>query len=362
VIGLSNVLSVLALALGVATLLALAGVIYMMVRYTSVIARHFEAQPVFLPLRVSPVEADETVEFRSTDGYTLSGSYFRSRTGLQSGVIVYCHEYLSDRWSFRPYIDELRDIGFDIFSFDFRNHGSSATEEGYTPIQWATDRELRDLRGALAYLRSRPDRDPAGLALFGVSRGGTTALLATAVEPDVWGVVTDGAFPTSGTMLPYILRWAELYVKSAFIRHAVPMWVYRLLAWSGRRRTERTMGCRFPSVERAAARISPRPWLLIHGQADTYISPQVALGLFDLAGEPKEAWLVTGAKHNRCLERDPGRYAGRIRDFFERVAPRRPVPAVAEVVMQNTSAAGVGYSQPLEPAELVSEIASPISG
>ncbi len=43
-------------------------------------------------------------------------------------------------------------------------------------MQWTTDHEVRDLRAALAYLRTRPDHDPAGFGLFGVSRGGTTAL------------------------------------------------------------------------------------------------------------------------------------------------------------------------------------------
>jgi pimeloyl-ACP methyl ester carboxylesterase len=334
----------------------------MLVKYTPVIARHFQAQPLFLPLKVTPVEDGESVEFSSADGLRLSGTYFRSRTLQQCGVIVYCHEYLSDRWSFRPYIDGLRDLGFDIFSFDFRNHGSSKTEAAYAPMQWATDREVLDLKGALAYLRTRADRDPAGLGLFGVSRGGTTALLTAADEPDVWGVATDGAFPTSGTMLTYILRWAEIYVTSGIVRNAVPRWLYRLLAWSGRRRTERSLNCRFPSVERAAARIWPRPWLLIHGQADTYISPEIALGLFHRGKDPKEIWLVSGAKHNRCLERNPEAYAARVYDFFERIGPRRPVPAAVELGVATTAALADRYSHPLAPAELAREIVSPISG
>ena len=44
-------------------------------------------------------------------------------------------------------------------------------------MQWTTDHEIRDLRAALAYLRTRDDHDPAGFGLFGVSRGGTTALI-----------------------------------------------------------------------------------------------------------------------------------------------------------------------------------------
>ena len=45
-------------------------------------------------------------------------------------MIVYCHEYSSDRWSFHPYVDHLRDLGFDLFTFDFRNHGDERSRAG----------------------------------------------------------------------------------------------------------------------------------------------------------------------------------------------------------------------------------------
>ena len=82
------------------------------------------------------------------------------------GVVVFCHEYLSDRWSASRYADYLRDLGFDLFSFDFRSHGESESDPPYSPLQWVTDHELADLDEALAYLSSRPDADPAGVALF----------------------------------------------------------------------------------------------------------------------------------------------------------------------------------------------------
>src|SRR5262249_43518133 len=146
--------------------------IYVTIKYAPVVSRHFLTAPPFLPLRLSPLEEGESVEFTTDDGLTLSGSYLPGRTLEQSGMIVYCHEYLSDRWSYYPYLDHLRDLGFDVFTFDFRNHGDSESEAGYEPMQWTSDREVRDLRAALSALRSRPDRDPAGFGLFGVSRGG----------------------------------------------------------------------------------------------------------------------------------------------------------------------------------------------
>jgi uncharacterized protein len=126
-------------------------------------------------------------------------------------------------------------------------------------------------------------------------------------------------------MLAYILRWAELYIPNPVLRRTIPVWLYRVLARAGRRRSERLRGCRFPDVEKAVGRLAPRPWLMIHGQRDTYISPEVVRELFERGDGPKELWLVPDAKHNRCREREPEAYAGHLLDFVDRYAPRRPI-------------------------------------
>jgi pimeloyl-ACP methyl ester carboxylesterase len=319
------------LILLVPTLVALgllaAFLVYVYIRYAPIVGRIFEEKPLFLPLRLPPAQDDgESVSFATGDGLKLEGTYLPARTASRLGVLVFCHEYLSDRWSYRPYADHLRDLGFDIFTFDFRNHGRSESDPNYRPLQWVTDHEIADLRGALAYLRSRPDHDPAGFGLFGISRGGGTALVTGAGDPGVWGVITDGAFPTRGTMLAYILRWAEIYVGSPFLWRRMPLWMFAYVGWTGRIKSQRKLRCRFPDVERAVARLAPRPWLMIHGGKDAYIGPEIAHLLFAEAREPKEMWIVPGAKHNRCREIQPDRYAERIASFLERVAPRRAIP------------------------------------
>ena len=239
--------------------------------------------------------------------------------------MVYCHEFLSNRWSYRPYIDHLRDLGFDVFTFDFRNHGESPAEPGYEPMHWASDREVRDLRAALAYLRTRPDRDPAGYGLFGVSRGGTTALLVTPEERDVWGVITDGAFPTIGTMMAYILRWAELYLRNPLVRRFDPPMALPQPGPFGTAAVGARAGLPLPRPGEGGGADGARPWLAIHGQRDTYINPEIVEELFDRGNGPREMWLVPEAKHNRCREREPEAYAGRLLDFVDRYAPRRPI-------------------------------------
>jgi uncharacterized protein len=374
VIGLLASYPSLTLGLLVPAVVAVALIIYLTVKYAPIIGQKFEEPPLFLPLRVGPSERGEPVVFPTSDGLTLAGTYLRARTTGRAGVMVYCHEFLSNRWSYRPYIDHVRDLGFDVFTFDFRNHGESQTEAGYEPMHWASDREVRDLRAALAYLRTRPDRDPAGYGLFGVSRGGTTALLVTPEERDVWGVITDGAFPTIGTMMAYILRWAELYLRNPLVRAMVPRWLYRVLARAGRRMSERRRGCRFPDLEKAVRRLAPRPWLMIHGQRDTYINPEIVQELFDRGDGPREVWLVPDAKHNRCREREPEAYAGRLLDFVDRYAPRRPItelprpepepepePSEEPAIVAVTGELAGGFDSEIEAPELsAGEVAAPL--
>ena len=304
--------------------------VYVAIRYTPIVGRIFEEKPLFLPLRVPPLENDgEEARFLTADGVEIAGTYLGARTRTRAGVVVFCHEYLSNRWSCVPYTDSLRDLGFDVFTFDFRNHGDSGRDAVYQPLQWVTDHETKDLHAALTYLRTRPDHDDAGFALFGVSRGGGTALVAAAKQRDVWGVITDGAFPTKGTMLAYILRWAEIYVGSEFLWKRMPLFIFAFIGWMGRVASQRRLHCRFPDIERAVARIAPRPWLMIHGEKDAYIGTPIAKRLFAEARAPKELWIVPKAKHNRCREVEPKVYAARLAEFLRQSAPRR-LPATSE--------------------------------
>ncbi len=332
----------------ISALLALATVAgfltYVVIKYSPIVGRIFEEKPMFLPLRVAPIDGGEDALFRTRDGLTLAGTYLKARTATRAGVMVFCHEYLSDRWSAIPYADHLRDQGFDLFTFDFRNHGESPKDPDYSPLQWVTEHEVYDLQAALAYLRSRPDADSAGVGLFGVSRGGGTALCVAGREPRVWGVITDGAFPTRGTMLAYILRWAEIYVGNPFFWKAMPIWIFDFLGWSSRLRTQMKLHCRYADVEKGAARLAPRPWLAIHGQKDAYIGVDIARGLFGRAGEPKELWIVEGAKHNRCREKDTTAYVARVADFIQRDAPRRPPANPPEVLVEAEPLTAVSFA------------------
>ncbi len=357
---------------GVVALLAL-GVggflLYVELSYTERVARMFSQAPVFKPLRGEPDPGGEEVRFPTSDGLELAGTYYRTSAGTRRGVLVFCHEYLGDRHSAYEYVGSLRRDGFDLFAFDCRNHGDSQGEPGYQIIQWVSDREVTDLRGALEYLRSREDADPAGVALFGVSRGGGTVLCVASQEPRVWAVVTDGAFPSRSTMLHYVRRWAGILVRPWLLR-LMPDIALRYATWAARRRLSHDLKRRFPSIERAAGRIAPRPWLAIHGGRDAYIEPSILEELVSRAGSASTTtvWIVPKAKHNQCQATEPAEYRRRVTEFLQAAAPRRAgVETVAGreseievVVTQNLRTNGNG-SAGVAGAELPVPIAMPSS-
>jgi hypothetical protein len=83
------------------------------------------------------------------------------------------------------------------------------------------------------------------------------------------------------------------------------------------RRIARRWKCRFVSLERALPKLR-RPLLMIHGDGDTYIKPDMAKSLFQRASEPKELWLVKGAKHNQAFHIAGEEYHRRVLAFFDK--------------------------------------------
>ena len=47
----------------------------------------------------------------------------------------------------------------------------------------------------------------------------------------------------------------------------------------------------------AAARISPTPLLIVHGDRDEYFQADHAEQLFEAASQPKELWIIAGLGH-----------------------------------------------------------------
>ncbi|MBY0460145.1 MAG: alpha/beta fold hydrolase [Gemmataceae bacterium] len=294
-------------------------VVYLYVRwkYMGFLTRIFQEKPLFVVPRGEPDPAAEQVTIPAADGLALRGCYLRTTADRRKGVILFGLEFGSNRWACRQYCQNLLDAGYDVFAMEPRNQGESARDPNYEPLQWVTDRDVSDLRAAVAYLRSRPDAAADGIGLFGISKGGSTGLIVASADPWIRCVVTDGMYGTHTTVVPYMQRWIQIYSGNRRIQKALPNWFYGFVGTAGVRRVARNRGVTYPSVEKAAAKLN-RPLLMIHGEGDTYIKPEMAQALFARATGEKRLWMVPKAKHNQALHVAPDEYARAVREFFDR--------------------------------------------
>ncbi len=290
---------------------------YLRWKYLHFMVRIFQEKPLFIIPRGQPDPTAEDVTLRTADGLSLKGCYLKAR-GPRRGVILFGLEFGSNRWACIPYCEDLLVAGYDVFTWEPRNQGDSDRQPGYDPLQWVTQYELHDVRAALDYLKRRPDADPRGIGFFGISKGGSTGLIVFADDPYVRCFVTDGIFATYTTLVPYMRQWFRIYNDHYALQGLLPSWYYGVIGKVGLRWAERERHCRFPYLERAMPKLAPRPLLMIHGGGDTYIKPEMARALFDLAREPKEFWLVEGAKHNQAFHLAGEEYRRRVLEFFDR--------------------------------------------
>lgn len=283
--------------------------------YLPRVARGFQEKPLFIIPRGQPVPDAEEVRFPTESGLTLTGCYFKTKRPRR-GVILFGLEFGSNCWSAWGYCEHLVQAGFDVFAFECRNQGQSDSLAGYEPLQWVTSFEVEDTHAALEYLHARPDADPRGVGLFGISKGAGAGVIAAARDRRVLCVVTDGMFDSSVTLRGYMRHWFGIY-NTRFPLILIPQWYYRYIASLTLRLVGRERKCGFPSLERALGRLAPRPLMMIHGEQDAYIKPEMAKALFDRAGEPKEFWAVENAKHNLALHVAGDEYRERVLRFFE---------------------------------------------
>lgn len=106
------------------------------------------------------------------------------------GTIIFCHGYGNSQERFYGY-DYLRsDMGWNVATFDFREHGESSrsmwslTTLGYHE-QW-------DLRAVIDWCEKRGAQKP--YVLYGRSMGAATALLEASKDPRISGVIASSPF------------------------------------------------------------------------------------------------------------------------------------------------------------------------
>lgn len=294
--------------------------------YLPIVLRIFEEKPFFKATQSFADTEAEEFEIPTTDGLKLTACLVRSTAQEKRGLILFAPEYGGTRWSCLHYAGHLLEAGYDLFAFDFRNQGASDHLEGYQPLQWVTQHEVADVRAVIQFLKDAPFCPTEGIGFFGVSRGAGAGIVACSGDPFVKCLVTDGAFGTVATMIRFMIKWVSIYNSQINLQQWIPKWGYGLLGLSALNEVHRRRQLAFPSVRNALRRLKQRLYM-IHGKADGYIRPEIALDLYKAAPRPlKQLWMVDGAKHNQAIDVAEDEYKLFTSEFFCEHLVTEPVP------------------------------------
>jgi uncharacterized protein len=220
----------------------------------------------------------------------VRGWYARPSNGV---VIVFAHGAPGDRTSLLPEARFLAGAGYGFVVLDFPGHGESKGE-----VHWGVP-SRRALQAAVDFAIS--DTEVTGVGLFGFSMGSSVVAQVAAWDPRVAAVVMSGAFTSADEQIRHEHRgWRSLLRWPAIL--------------GSRKHAPRSELVTTPFV----SRIAPRPLLLVAGGRDAICPPWMTERLFAAACEPKEMFVLEGARHGRYLEVDPGAYLERVKDFYDR--------------------------------------------
>lgn len=245
----------------------------------------------------------ERVTFQTSDGIELVG-WFVAGDGDGAAIAV-SHGSGANGPGTYPGVAFLNRAGYHVLVFDHRAHGQSGGN-----VSTLGPREILDLRGAVAYLRSRPDIDPERVGVMGCSMGSVVAIGAAAEDPAIKTVVAESVYADMGELWT---RFGYVGIKKTSIH-----W-----SWGGLMRLASWVWTGYPVArfkpEALIGRISPRPVLIIHGELDNAATTVAdARRLYGAAREPKELWIVADAGHCSAHALFPEVYEERVLEFFDR--------------------------------------------
>jgi len=242
----------------------------------------------------------EDVFLKTKEGFDLS-CWLIKASQQAKGTVIILHGVSESKIAGLPMAKALHDRGYNIFLYDSRRHG----ESGGTYCTYGYH-EKYDARMVIDYLLNRKDVTVEKIGLFGWSMGAAVSIQVAAIDSRVVAVVAESGFATLRTVFDdYQKRMIKLpwhYLRNIVIKRS------EFLA-------------KFKANDVApveAVKVIHVPIFLLHGTEDNLIKYNYAEKVYNAASQPKELWLIPGAKHHDMMEVGGEEYTRRITEFFEK--------------------------------------------
>ena len=261
---------------------------------TAITETHKYREPIGAP----PSADYREVAFDASDGVHLSGWYRPTRNGA---TLLVLHGGGGDRTGAVAHAKLLARHGYGVLLYDARGRGESEGQQNAFGWGWT-----KDVTGAIAFLKSRPEVDARRIGGLGLSTGADALVQAAGQGADLHAVVADGTAAES------FEDWRRLQGITAM----TPMFAAEFAT------VRITSGAHAgPPLEDMIKRVT-RPLLLIsagrHEERDFNLKYDR-----DAGSRPVEHWNVPEAGHTGAIRDTAPDYERRVTAFFDRALSRR---------------------------------------
>ena len=282
----------------------------------------------------------ERVTFKSGDVTLVGDLSIPERSATPKPAMIVMHGFgghrngPQQRWSQTFYTN----LGYAVLRFDFQGCGESGGERGWVlPF-----RQVNDAVAALDFMGGHPEIDSKRMCLSGTSFGASVAVYTAGLDQRAAAVIGQGGWASGEQMFRTIHstpekweRFSELLKRGRARKAGDPVIMahrYDLIVVPERLRNniDKRSIMEFP-LEMAletlafnpgdmAARIAPRPLLLLHSAQDEVIAADGSMELFKRAGYHGDLHIIGGVDHFMFGE-DDRRVEEIVRNWLTRYFP-----------------------------------------
>lgn len=216
-------------------------------------------------------------------------------------VVVLVHGHMANHYAEISFASIFRALGYDVVWYDQRNFGKSDRK-----LTTMGAREAEDLETVCTWVRARYGQDCI-LGTQGVSMGGATVMLHSALDHKLAFVIEDCGYSDLMDQLAFVLRTYFHLPKIPLLPLCVVVSWLRTGVW-------------FPSVKpaQAVSNSGQVPMLFIHGADDTYVPFSMLQENYDAkATGPRRMEIFPGAEHAQSLQSDFERYRRVVTEFLK---------------------------------------------
>lgn len=247
----------------------------------------------------------EEFSLHSRYGYRLCGTVLPAPSPQPAGparVVVMVHGHGTNRDAELSYAVLFRSLGYITVLYDHRNFGQSDRR----PTTMGKC-EAEDLETVCGWVRQRYGADCI-LGTHGVSMGGATVMLHSAMDSHLAFVVEDCGYSDLTAQLAFVMRTVYHLPPRLFLPLCYPVAWLRTGVW-------------FPAIHPAeAVAKSEMPMLFIHGAQDTYVPFWMLQANYDAKTKGiKKMQVFEQAAHAMSYASDPALYRRTITEFLREI-------------------------------------------